>query len=108
MSRQEAWDLFVVRHTHPGNLAVHALSALLFFGTPPLALLLWTPWPLLGFAASGLVGAAGHAVFRDGGVSPREATSQPEVPPWVLWMFWMLLNGTWWPEVEAARERLGA
>lgn len=106
MSRSVAWDLFVVRHTHPGNLAIHALSAALFFGGPVVALLWWTPWPLVGFALSGLLGASGHALFKDGGVSPREATSQPEVPPWVLLMFWMLLTGTWWPEVEQARERL--
>lgn len=108
MRRSEAWDCFVVRHTHRGNLAIHALSAAMFFGGPLVALVLWSPWPLLGFAASGAVGASGHWLFKDGGVSPREATSQPEVPPWVLLMFWMLLRGTWWPEVQAARDRLQA
>lgn len=99
------WERFVLRHTKPGNFAVHALSALLFFGMPILALALWTPWPLLGFAISGWVGAAGHRLFDDGGVSLKEATAQPEVPYYVLIMFWRLATGGYAEELRRARAR---
>jgi hypothetical protein len=102
------WERFVVRHTKAGNLAVHFVSMLLFFGAPPLALVTWSPWPLLGFAVSGLVGTAGHVIFRDGTVSVRESTAQPEVPYYVLIMFWKIARRQYAAEVEAARTKLRA
>jgi len=102
------WDRFVLRHTKPGNLAVHALSSLLFFGTPILALVLWSPWPLLGFAISGWVGAAGHRIFKDGGVSLREATAQPEVPYFVLVMFWRIARGVYAQDIARAQDKLAS
>ncbi len=102
------WQHFVLRHTKPGNLAVHALSAVCFFGGPPMALITWNPWWLAPFLVSGLIGAAGHHLFDDGGVNAREATSQPEVPGYVLIMFWMLARGQWWNEVEGVRSAVQA
>lgn len=102
------WESFVLRHTRPGNLAVHFASMLLFFGSPLAALLLWSPWPLLGFAVSGAVGTAGHYLFHDGTVSVRESTSQPEVPYFVLVMFWKIARGTYGQEIAAARAKQAA
>ena len=103
-----SWDLFVLRHSKPGNLAVHALSLAMFAGSPVVALVTWNPWWLLAFFTSGVVGAAGHYLFDDAGVSLREATSQPEVPYFVVLMFYKLLRGTYWGELEAAREKAAA
>lgn len=100
------WDRFVIRHRHRGNLLVHAISAALYFGGPLLALALWSPWPLAGFAVSGLVGAAGHFLFHDGGVDRREATFAAEVPGYVLLMFWRILLGRYGEDVALAEARL--
>ncbi len=102
----DAWDLFVLRHTKPGNLAVHFVSFLMFFGAPVLALLTWDPWWLLAFFLSGGVGAAGHYAFDDAGVSLREATSTPTVPFFVAIMFYKLARRTYWADVAAARTKL--
>jgi hypothetical protein len=102
------WERFVLRHTHRGNLALHFVSMLMFFGAPVVALVLWSPWPLLAFMTSGLVGTAGHYLFRDGTVSARESTSQPEVPYYVLRMFWLLARGRYAHEVAAAQAKRGA
>ena len=98
-----AWVHFVVKHTHPGNLAFHAVSLVLFWVAPVIALVEWSlPW-LVAFLLSGLVGTAGHHLFGEGDVTYREATSTPMIPLYVAKMFWMLARGEWWPEVERMR-----
>ena len=83
---------------------MHAVSASFFFGAPVVALVSWNPWWLIPFFVSGVVGSAGHYLFDDGRVDARETTSAPEVPPYVLLMFWMLLRGQWWDEVARAQQ----
>jgi hypothetical protein len=102
------WDLFVLRHRKPGNLVVHFVSALLFFGTPVAALVLMQPWLLEGFFSSGMVGAAGHYVFKDSGVSVREATVATEVPYFVLVMFYKIARGTYAADIERAMAKSAA
>jgi hypothetical protein len=97
------WESFILRHRHPGNLFVHFLSWLMFVGGPILAALTKNPWYLLLFFSSGAMGALGHFVFKDSGVSLREATSSVMVPVYVTRMFVALLGGNYWPQVEAAQ-----
>ena len=109
--RHPRWSRFGLRHRHPGNLAVHAVSAVLFWVFPWISLATGDWRWLLGFAVSGVVGASGHYLFGDGGVSLREATSQPEVPWYVLRMFWRLATGRYAEDIAAAegqRERGGS
>lgn len=103
-----AWERFVLRHTRPGNLAIHFVSMLLYFGSPLVALLLWSPWPLVGFVVSGVVGTSGHYLFRDGSVSVRESTARPEVPYYVVVMFWKIARGEYGREIAAARAKAEA
>jgi hypothetical protein len=102
------WDRFVLRHRKPGNLAIHAVSALLYFGCPVVALALRSPWPLIGFAVSGLVGSAGHHLFRDGVVDAREASFAAEVPGYVVRMFYRLARGRYRTDIALAEARLRA
>jgi len=103
-----SWDLFVLRHAKRGNLILHFVSWLMFFGGPLLALLSWNAWWLTLFLASGAVGAAGHYVFKDSGVSLREATSTPGVPLYVSRMFVLIARGEYAEEVRRARRKVMA
>lgn len=103
-----AWDQFVLRHTKPGNLAVHFVSAVMFYGAPVAAVLTWDPWWLAAFALSGVVGAAGHYLFDDGGVSVREATFTPAVPFFVGIMFFKLASGTYADDLATARSKVAS
>ncbi len=89
------WQNFVLRHQNPANIWVHFVSFLCFMGGPILALLtaniLWFGL----FMISGLIGTAGHYVFRDGGVSVREATFQLSVPYFVGKMLYQIVTGTY-------------
>lgn len=102
----DPWDRFVLRHQRPGNLVIHFVSMLCFYGGPALALLAWNPWWLAAFFASGLLGAFGHWAFDDGPVSLREMTSQPEVPGFVVRMFWRMLRGEYARDTRLAYGRV--
>jgi hypothetical protein len=102
------WDVFVLRHRKRGNLAVHAVSCVCFFGGLLMAALTGKPVYLLAFFSSGIIGAAGHYLFKDGGVSVREATVQQTVPIYVVRMFWKLAWGTYQADVDQALARWAA
>ncbi len=103
-----AWELFVLRHTKPGNLAVHGASFVLFWvgWLAPLPLGDWRWWLLVPL--SGPVGTAGHYLFRDGGVKLKEATVDPLVPLFVTRMFWRLARGAYAQDLARARARYAA
>ncbi len=103
-----AWDLFVVRHRKRGNHVMHFLSALMFFGGPLVAVVQRNPWYMLLFFASGGMGTLGHYMFRDGVVSVREATATPNVPRFVLKMFWLLGRGQYQSQVDLALTKMSA
>ncbi len=92
------WDRFVVRHSDPMNLCIHFLSMLMYFVAPVLALTtgnaLWWWGPVL----SGSVGAFGHWISGDGGVSLKEATLEVTVPFFVPMVFWKILQGSYFTE----------
>lgn len=99
------WDVFVLRHRKPANLAIHAVSFAMFYGGP-LAALGAGDWRWMGlFLGSGLVGAFGHWVTGDGGVSVKEASSSPLVVFYVTRMFLRMAQGRYGADIEAAVAR---
>jgi hypothetical protein len=101
----ESWDLFVVRHQKPSNLAGHFISFLLFYGSPLLALLTSQPMWLVGFFISGGVGALSHHFTGDGKVNLHEATSSPRVVFYVTILFAKLALGTYQNDIDRANAR---
>lgn len=101
----ESWDLFVVRHQKPSNLAGHFVSLLLFYGSPLLALLTSQPIWLVGFFSSGAVGALSHHLTGDGKINLKEATSSPRVVFYVTVLFVKLALGTYKNDIDRANAR---
>jgi len=97
------WHRFVLRHTQLGNFVFHFISMLCFFVSPVVALVTKNPAWLLLFFISGMIGTAGHYIFKDGGVSVREATIKLMVPIYVLRMFASLLKGQYAQEIKNAQ-----
>jgi hypothetical protein len=100
----ENWDLFVLRHRNTANVAVHLVSFLLFWISPVLA---WavSPFWLVGFFASGLVGTAGHYFFKDGTVDAREATSSLQVVHYSSVMAGLFVTGRWSREIRVTEAK---
>lgn len=101
-----SWDLFVLRHHKPQNLVLHAVSALMFFGSPLYGLVTrdWT-W-FLWFCLSGCIGTAAHYLVRDGTVTLREGTSSPRVVGFNVRMWWRVFSGRYRGDIMGAKARL--
>jgi hypothetical protein len=101
------WEFFVLRHRQPGNLVVHFFGQILYFGG--LLGLLWTwDWRfLVGPVLSALIAVPAHYLFGDGIVDPRygEGIFTGYIPIYVVLIYWELLRGTYWPEVERVERR---
>lgn len=102
-----SWELFVLRHRKPGNLAVHFVSFVVYYTSPCLALGLKNPLYLLGLPLSGMIGASGHFLFKDGGVKVKEATFDPKVVMFVTLMFYKIAKGTYARDIQAAQTKAG-
>lgn len=100
----EDWDMFVMRHRDPRNIWMHVLSFGLFWISPVLALMV-SPWWWLGFLSSGLVGTAGHYVFKDGVVDFREATSRWQVVFYSSCMILLFLSGSYKEEIRISENK---
>lgn len=100
----ENWDLFILRHRNSANVAVHVVSFLMFWFSPVLAIAV-SPYWLIGFFASGLVGTAGHYVFKDGTVDAREATSSLQVVHYSSIMAVLFVTGRWSREIRLTEKK---
>lgn len=99
--RLEAWDIFILRHQRYPNVVIHIFAASFFWFSPILAII-YSKWWWLGFFGSGLLGSLGHAIFRDGSVDVREATSRMQVVYFSTWMCVLFLCGRWRQEINMA------
>lgn len=105
--RLSRWEFFVLRHRQPANLVVHFFAVILYFGGVFGLLLTWDPRWLLGGILSSLIASPSHYLFEDGIVSPDrgEGILTRYVPIYVASIYWGLLRGTYWGEVEKAEAR---
>lgn len=92
------WDLFVLRHQNKKNVVVHFISFLFFWVSPVLALFV-SPYFIIGFFLSGLIGTAGHYFFTDGTVDAKEATSSLQVVEFSSKMAYLFVIGRYWSEI---------
>ena len=103
------WDRFVLRHSKPLNLWIHVVSMLMYFVAPVIAVGTGNYWWLIGPVLSGSVGAFGHWVSGDGGVSLKEATVEVTVPFYVPLVFWKIITGSYFtydlPRARAKRRQ---
>lgn len=59
------WDIFVLKHQHPLNIALHIIGIFFFYG---LLLISWKSqnyWSLLGLPITQLIGLAGHFYLNE-------------------------------------------
>ena len=58
------WDVFVLKHQHPWNIACHLLGIFVFYGLLSIAWFTQNPWLLGLLPLVQLVGLAGHYWFE--------------------------------------------
>ena len=101
------WQKFILRHSHPLNLAFHFVSFLMFYSGLLLPIATGNLWWLAVFLFSGRVGAIGHWISGEGEITWTEGTIDIRVPFYVTLIFYRIARGTYFAEVNRLRANLG-
>ena len=102
------WDIFVMKHRHPLNIALHALGVVIFYGLLALALILRNPWLLLALPSSQLVGLLGHAAFERSHIDAQDAVFSLRASRCLNKMFVRILTGRYGDDIRRASDELRA
>lgn len=100
------WDVFVLKHQNPYNVALHALGVVLFYGLLIAAVLLKNYWLLLALPSSQLVGLIGHRFFERSYIDLQDAVFSVRASRALNKMFFKLVTGTYGDEIRQKREAL--
>lgn len=100
------WDIFVLKHQHPANIALHAAGVVIFYGLVVAALLTKNYWLLLLLPSSQLVGLIGHYVFERSYVDLRDAVFSLRASRSLNRLFYLLVTGKYGEEVRQKKESL--
>ena len=102
------WDVFVLKHQHPANVALHVVAVAMLYGGVALALAASSPWPLLLVPASQATGLLGHWLFEPSHIDKRDAIFSTRASLCLNRMFVRVLSGTYFSEVRRLRAALEA
>ncbi len=100
------WDIFVLKHQNPYNIALHALGVIVFYGLLIAAVVTKNYWLLLALPLSQLVGLIGHRFFERSYIDLQDAVFSVRASRALNRMFFKLLTGTYRDEIRQKREIL--
>lgn len=100
------WDVFVLKHRNPWNIALHAVGVVLFYGLCAVAWLTGDWRWLLATPSSQLVGLLGHRFFERTPVDPSDAVFTLRASACLNRMFVRLLLGRYPGDIARAKARL--
>jgi hypothetical protein len=67
------WDIFVLKHQHPMNIALHIVGILFFYGLLFFVWKLHNLWLLLALPLTQLLGLMGHFLFERSHIDLQDA-----------------------------------
>ncbi|WP_254565071.1 DUF962 domain-containing protein [Oscillatoria sp. HE19RPO] len=103
----EYWDIFLLKHQHPMNVALHVVGILIFYGLLFSALWFQNPWILLGLPLTQLTGLMGHFLFERSEIELRDAVFSWRASFCLGRMLWRILLGKYKEDVRQRVELLG-
>jgi len=102
------WDVFVLKHQHPANVAFHAAGVMIFYG---LCIWAWASgqlWWLALLPLSQLTGLLGHRLFERSHIERRDAVFSLRATRCLNRMFLRLISGRYAGDVRRLRAELDA
>jgi Protein of unknown function (DUF962) len=99
------WDIFVLKHQHPGNIACHVLGLGVFYGLLLLAWLLHNPWLLCGLPLSQMIGLMGHYWFERTHVDLQDAIFSWRASYCLGKLLWRLLIGRYGDDILVRKKQ---
>ncbi|WP_313950575.1 Mpo1-like protein, partial [Accumulibacter sp.] len=102
------WDIFVFKHQQRGNVLLHCLAVLMIYGSGLALLATGNFWWLLLVPMSQATGLAGHWLFERSHVDTRDVVFSWRASQCLNRMFFAVLRGRYWHEVERVRGEFAA
>ncbi len=96
----EYWDIFLLKHQHPMNVALHVVGILIFYGLLFSALWFQNSWILLGLPLTQLTGLMGHFLFERSEIELRDAVFSWRASFCLGRMLWRILLGKYKEDVR--------
>lgn len=100
------WDVFVIKHRNPYNIASHACGVIIAYSLLIAILLTRNPWLLCLSPLSQLVGLAGHYFFERTHIDLQDAVFSFRAIRCLNRMFFKLITGGYGAEIRRANEAL--
>jgi hypothetical protein len=99
------WDVFVLKHQQPMNVALHMLGVIVFYGILVAAFAARNPWLLLLLPLSQVVGLVGHLVFERSHIDVHDAVFSVRASRCLNRMFVRVLPGRYGRDIRDRRAR---
>ncbi|MGH9752685.1 MAG: Mpo1-like protein, partial [Blastocatellia bacterium] len=100
------WDIFVLKHQNPYNIALHVCGVIIFYGLLVAVWLTRNPWLLLLLPLSQVVGLAGHYFFERSHIDLQDAVFSFRASRCLNRMFFKLITGGYGQEIRRRNEAL--
>jgi Protein of unknown function (DUF962) len=100
------WDVFVLKHQHPGNIACHVLGIGVFYSLLVLACLFHNPWLLCGLPLSQIVGLTGHYCFERSHIDLQDGIFSWRASYCLGKLLWRLFIGKYGDDIQKRQEQL--
>jgi hypothetical protein len=100
------WDIFVLKHQHPINVALHVVGIFIFYGLLFCAWKLQNFWFLFGLPLSQLAGLIGHFLFERSHIDLQDAVFSWRASYCLGRMLWRILIGKYGDDIRQRQEVL--
>jgi hypothetical protein len=101
------WDIFVLKHQHPINIALHVVGIFVFYSLILASGWLRNPWILCGLPLTQLVGLLGHWLFERSHIDHQDAVFSWRASACLGRMLWRILVGKYGEDIHQRQAALG-
>ena len=101
------WDIFILKHQHPINIALHIIGILFFYSLLFLTWKFHNVWLLLALPLTQLVGLAGHLLFEQSYINRQDAVFSWRASYCLGRMLLRVLMGKYQDDIRQRQEMLG-
>jgi len=96
---QDYWEVFVLKHRHPGNVLLHCLAVLILYAMGIALIATANLWLLLLAPLSQATGLLGHSLFERNHIDLRDLIFSWRASSCLNRLFWSVLRGRYFGEV---------
>ncbi|CAD0226067.1 MULTISPECIES: Mpo1-like protein [Planktothrix] len=100
------WDIFVLKHQHPINIALHIIGIIFFYSLLFTICKSQNYWLLLGLPLTQLIGLAGHFLFERSHINLQDAVFSWRASFCLGKMLFRVLSGKYREDIHQCQEIL--